>query len=378
MKINGQRQSLFVAIMILLVFCLFVNTVNCSPQGNNTKRQQEQVIMAKSVDDERGFAFLKKKLQDQNNVIIYSVNQEGLADYGVSESMGQAMEYAALRKDKQYFDLLAVQTNKYYLSQAGYYYWKINSTNYTGEQISALVDDLRIFKAYYLASKNNMGNYSEQLKAVSESVHKFDSDGKYLYDFYDGRSRKKAEYVSLFYLDMNSIDMLQEYDKQKWQEIWETARELLQKMEKRENGFFPVSFNYINKEYIWNETGVNMVENLYTALNLYNADGDVSSLLKFMRRKIRSDQKIANWYNFDGSVKDENESAAVYALAARLFWLNEDKKHALWCYNKVLAFQIEDNSDFGGGFGDQDSGMVYAFDQLEALLMLRMVQGIGE
>ena len=378
MKTNGQRQSLFVAIMILLVFCLFVNTVNCSPQGNNNKRQQEQAIMAKSVDDERGFAFLKKKLQDQNNVIIYSVNQEGLADYGVSESMGQAMEYAALRKDKQYFDLLAVQTNKYYLSQAGYYYWKINSTNYTGEQISALVDDLRIFKAYYLASKNNMGNYSEQLKAVSESVHKFDSDGKYLYDFYDGRSRKKAEYVSLFYLDMNSIDMLQEYDKQKWQEIWETARELLQKMEKRENGFFPVSFNYINKEYIWNETGVNMVENLYTALNLYNADGDVSSLLKFMRRKIRSDQKIANWYNFDGSVKDENESAAVYALAARLFWLNEDKKHALWCYNKVLAFQIEDNSDFGGGFGDQDSGMVYAFDQLEALLMLRMVQGIGE
>lgn len=378
MKINGRRQSLFVAIMIMLVFCLFVNTVNCSPQGNNTKRQQEQAIMAKSVDDERGFAFLKKTLQDQNNVIIYSVNQEGLADYGVSESMGQAMEYAALRKDKQYFDLLAVQTNKYYLSQAGYYYWKINSTNYTGEQISALVDDLRIFKAYYLASKNNMGNYSEQLEAVSESVYKFDSDGKYLYDFYDDRSRKKAEYVSLFYLDMNSIDMLQEYDKQKWQEIWETARELLQKMEKRENGFFPVSFNYINKEYIWNETGVNMVENLYTALNLYNADGDVSSLLKFMRRKIRSDQKIANWYNFDGSVKDENESAAVYALAARLFWLNEDKKHALWCYNKVLAFQIEDNSDFGGGFGDQDSGMVYAFDQLEALLMLRMVQGIGE
>lgn len=378
MRINGRRQSLFIAIMVMMVSCFFVNTVNCNPQGNNTKRQQKQAMMVNSVDDERGFVFLRKKLQDQNNVIIYSVNQEGLADYGVSESMGQAMEYAALRKDKQYFDLLAVQTDKYYLSQTGYYYWKINSTNYTGEQISALIDDLRIFKAYYLASKNNMGNYSKQLEAASESVYKFDSDGKYLYDFYDDRSQKKAEYVSLFYLDMNSIDMLQEYDKQKWQDIWETARELLQKMEKRENGFFPVAFNYIDKEYIWNETGVNMVENLYTALNLYNADGDTGSLLKFMQGKIKSDQKIANWYNFDGSVKDENESAAVYALAARLFWLNEDKKHALWCYNKVLAFQIEDNSDFGGGFGDQDSGMVYAFDQLEALLMLRMVQGLGE
>ena len=121
-----------------------------------------------------------------------------------------------------------------------------------------------------------------------------------------------------------------------------------------------------------------MVENLYTALNLYNADGDTGSLLKFMREEIKTNKKIANWYNFDGSVKDENESAAVYALAARLFWLNNDSKYALLCYSKVLAFQIEDVSDFGGGFGDQDSGMVYAFDQLEALLMLRMVQGIGE
>lgn len=87
------------------------------------------------------------------------------------------------------------------------------------EQISALVDDLRIFKAYYLAAQNNMGDYSKQLAYVSESIYKFDSDGKYLYDFYDDRSQQKADYVSLFYLDMNSIDMLKAYDKQKWQEL---------------------------------------------------------------------------------------------------------------------------------------------------------------
>ena len=334
---------MFIAIMVMMVSCFFVNTVNCNPQGNNTRKQQERAILVNSVDDERGFIFLKKKLHDQNDVIIYSVNQQGLADYGVSESMGQAMEYAALRKDRQYFDLLAAQTDK-----------------------------------YYLAAQNNMGDYSKQLAYVSESIYKFDSDGKYLYDFYDDRSQQKADYVSLFYLDMNSIDMLKAYDKQKWQELWQNSRELLQKIEKREYGFYPVAFSYSEKKYVWNETGINMVENLYTALNLYNADGDTGSLLKFMREEIKTNKKIANWYNFDGSVKDENESAAVYALAARLFWLNNDSKYALWCYSKVLAFQIEDVSDFGGGFGDQDSGMVYAFDQLEALLMLRMVQGIGE
>lgn len=238
---------MFIAIMVMMVSCFFVNTVNCNPQGNNTRKQQERAILVNSVDDERGFIFLKKKLHDQNDVIIYSVNQQGLADYGVSESMGQAMEYAALRKDRQYFDLLAAQTDKYYLDRAGYYYWKINAENYAGEQISALVDDLRIFKAYYLAAQNNMGDYSKQLAYVSESIYKFDSDGKYLYDFYDDRSQQKADYVSLFYLDMNSIDMLKAYDKQKWQELWQNSRELLQKIEKREYGFYPVAFSYSEK-----------------------------------------------------------------------------------------------------------------------------------
>ena len=315
MKTKAQSHKMIVTVLVILISCFFVNTVNCNPQGNNTRKQQERAILVNSVDDERGFIFLKKKLHDQNDVIIYSVNQQGLADYGVSESMGQAMEYAALRKDRQYFDLLAAQTDKYYLDRAGYYYWKINAENYAGEQISALVDDLRIFKAYYLAAQNNMGDYSKQLAYVSESIYKFDSDGKYLYDFYDDRSQQKADYVSLFYLDMNSIDMLKAYDKQKWQELWQNSRELLQKIEKREYGFYPVAFSYSEKKYVWNETGINMVENLYTALNLYNADGDTGSLLKFMREEIKTNKKIANWYNFDGSVKDENESAAVYALA---------------------------------------------------------------
>ena len=291
MKTKAQSHKMIVTVLVILISCFFVNTVNCNPQGNNTRKQQERAILVNSVDDERGFIFLKKKLHDQNDVIIYSVNQQGLADYGVSESMGQAMEYAALRKDRQYFDLLAAQTDKYYLDRAGYYYWKINAENYAGEQISALVDDLRIFKAYYLAAQNNMGDYSKQLAYVSESIYKFDSDGKYLYDFYDDRSQQKADYVSLFYLDMNSIDMLKAYDKQKWQELWQNSRELLQKIEKREYGFYPVAFSYSEKKYVWNETGINMVENLYTALNLYNADGDTGSLLKFMREEIKTNKK---------------------------------------------------------------------------------------
>ena len=89
MKTKAQSHKMIVTVLVILISCFFVNTVNCNPQGNNTRKQQERAILVNSVDDERGFIFLKKKLHDQNDVIIYSVNQQGLADYGVSESMGQ-------------------------------------------------------------------------------------------------------------------------------------------------------------------------------------------------------------------------------------------------------------------------------------------------
>ncbi|MCD8360626.1 MAG: hypothetical protein LUC29_07395, partial [Acidaminococcaceae bacterium] len=99
--IKIRKCQLLIVLLVIVISCVFVNTVNCNPQGDNTRKQQEQAILVNSVDDKRGFAFLQKKLHDRNDVIIYSVNQQGLADYGVSESMGQAMEYAALIKDKK-------------------------------------------------------------------------------------------------------------------------------------------------------------------------------------------------------------------------------------------------------------------------------------
>lgn len=88
MKTKAQSHKMIVTVLVILISCFFVNTVNCNPQGNNTRKQQERAILVNSVDDERGFIFLKKKLHDQNDVIIYSVNQQGLADYGYGAGHG--------------------------------------------------------------------------------------------------------------------------------------------------------------------------------------------------------------------------------------------------------------------------------------------------
>ena len=70
MKTKAQSHKMIVTVLVILISCFFVNTVNCNPQGNNTRKQQERAILVNSVDDERGFIFLKKKLHDQNDVIL--------------------------------------------------------------------------------------------------------------------------------------------------------------------------------------------------------------------------------------------------------------------------------------------------------------------
>jgi hypothetical protein len=54
--------------------------------------------------------------------------------------------------------------------------------------------------------------------------------------------------------------------------------------------------------------------------------------------------------------------------------MNNERKAADWCYHRTLDFQMNKQEALDGGFGEPETGLVYAFDQLEALLMLRMVE----
>ena len=70
MKTKAQSHKMIVTVLVILISCFFVNTVNCNPQGNNTRKQQERAILVNSVDDERGFIFLKKKAKKETIYIV--------------------------------------------------------------------------------------------------------------------------------------------------------------------------------------------------------------------------------------------------------------------------------------------------------------------
>lgn len=359
----GMLVALYMAWVLLPA-----STTNCGPLREELPVQAERTEM-----EEAGFAFLRERLQDANDVLAYSVSEKENAAFCVSESMGQAMEYAALCGDASYFARMAASADRHFLAPEGYYYWKLDLPGYQPAKVSALIDDLRIFKAYALAQARGLGAYETVLRRMSERLYAFGVSGDTPCDYYDGNEGKKANVVSIFYLDTRIFSMLRALEPAKWEKPYRRTCEILREMPKNRNGFYPPTYRLSDDEYLWGDT-VNMVENLYTGLHLYAAGGDVKPLLRFLRKQIKQEGKIYNWYHLNGTESDPNESTAVYALATRLFAINGDEKTAQWCYGKVMDFQIEAGQRYAGGFGDADSGMVYAFDQLEALLMMRMVK----
>lgn len=117
-----------------------------------------------------------------------------------------------------------------------------------------------------------------------------------------------------------------------------------------------------------------MVENLYTGLFAQAAGKDVSKFTEFLKQQVAKGNVFNLYHRNEGIPVDNNESAAAYALATRFLNTAGEQEAADFCYERTLWFQIGEDNLFYGGFGEEETGLVYAFDQLEALLMLRMVE----
>lgn len=370
-----KKRSLFFVCMIVLAVIVQFSFFN-EPTNNKlteAKMNQDSAFVKNPKPEEiQAFQFLQTKMRSSKGIIRYLVETKSPATYSVSESMGQAMEYTALLGDAKLFNEYAAITDKYFRDPSGYYYWKIDVASKKGETTSALVDDLRIVKAYFIANEKKLGNYDKQIEKLAEDIYKFDVDAQgYPCDFYDGAAKSKANEVSLFYLDVETMEKLSKVNAN-WSSTHKNAVSILSNMPENQHGFYPQTFKIDTKQYIW-PSSINMVENLYTAIDVYKAGKSTSPFVNFLKTQIKQG-KIYNHYNSDGTPADQDESTAVYALAARFLVLNNEFEAGEWCYRRAMDFQISDKNAFAGGFGEPETGLVYAFDQLEALLMLRTVE----
>lgn len=370
-----QKRVLLWGVLILLTSASFLFSARADRQNslletdateNRTDADKLVVDAALATD---GMRFLQQRMQSPDGLIYYSVEHKAPASYSVLESMGQVMEYAALVGDQELLENAAAGVEKYFRAPEGYYYWKINTDDKSGETSSALVDDLRLAKAYGIANQANPGRYDPEIKKLADVILKFDVDANgYPCDYYDGEGKITADDVSLFYLDVKTMDLLGRYNS-KWLVPSQKAKEILLNIPDNKYGFYPKAFNVRTKKYVVEDT-VNMVENLYTALDAEDAGKNTRNFAVFLKKQMKKG-KIYNHYKLNGAPSVDDESTAVYALAVRFLMRHHETEAAAQCYRRLVDFQIQAPDQFAGGFGDADGGLVYAFDQLETLLMLQ-------
>ena len=320
----------------------------------------------------RGWQFLHYGMLDDDGVIRLA-NSPKASPRAVLESMGQAMEYLALIGDAALFARYAEVTDRYFKAAEGYYYWEVSPEDKKGSRVTALIDDIRLFRAYEIAQEKRLGDYAAKLHALADEIYRFDvSDAGHAVSWYNGEEGGKDGGVDLFYLDAKTMEQMARYD-ERWRMPTENARKILRKAPQNKFGFYPTRYEVESGKYA-SKPETNMVENLYTALFAHEAGKDTKPFAAFLKKEIAKGS-VCNIYDTKTGkpVAERGESTAVYALATRFLDLSGEGEASARCYNKALAAQIGVDSKFMGGFSMDEGESVYAFDQLEALLMLRLM-----
>lgn len=319
----------------------------------------------------RAWPFLHYRMLDGAGAVRYLASPKRVSPNAVFESMGQAMEYLALLGDGPLFAHYAEATDRLFRAKDGYYCWQIALKTQKTRRTTALIDDIRLFRAYFIAHSKKLGDYSAKMRALAADIYRFDTlDGKPV-SFYNAESGERDAGVHLFYLDTAAMGQMAQYDG-RWNETAREARKLLLAIPKNAFGFYPPKFDYINGAFEANPQ-TNMVENLYTALFLRRAGGDTKPFAAFLKKALAAG-RLYNLYDTRTGrpVTEQGESIAVYSLAARFLAQCGERAAANTAYSKVLSAQIGANSPFMGGFSLNGDQSVFAFDQLEAMLMLRL------
>ncbi len=292
----------------------------------------------------------------------------------LSESAGLFLIYAAIAQDRDLFDRHLGLTKEKLMGPYGLFYWKVSPDGQ--EKTSASVDDLRIANAAAMAYRNwSDPKYQDMAEKLSRSILQHEVQDGVLVDFLNWREKgppMPARTVQLSYMDTLAMDTLVQYDSE-WSKVLKRSGELLLGGQ-RESGLFYEQYNLDTGKYEGEEQ--NVINQLYCALFAFFIDPKNDRFTVWLKKRFEEDGKIYAQYNSKtGEPMLWFESTSVYALAARYAYATGEKKLAGALLAKMLSFQnINRWSPMYGGFYDDE---VFSFDNLEALITLRLFNNAG-
>ncbi len=362
-----------IAILAALIFILS----SCSAGGTNTQpsetageKQNSSTQPQTQLREDICFDFLKTEMIIQQGGVrtnyLDTPHNKDFATGGevLSESMGLLMLYAVEALDEALFK------NALGFVEESLDTGKILSYRYAAEtgayHVNAFIDDIRIIRALILADDVFDGQYSKLAKKYADRLYDTNVINNCVFDMYDETYNVRNDFVTLCYIDLYTIQLLQR-DDAKWEKVFEYMHDIIK--DGYINDTFPMyvpSYSYATKQYQHGD--INTVEATLTALNLARIGECPQSTVRYLKDSIENGA-IYGSYSHDGTKQSDTESTAVYAICALIAKEVQDEDMYKMCIDKMNRFQVMDeNSEVYGAFANPVTLDLYSFDNLMALL----------
>lgn len=229
-------------------------------------------------------------------------------------------------------------------------------------RVNAALDDLRVIRSLSLyAAQNNDHDYQDKaVRRFTDLKQKVGQAGQ-LRDCYDIHSHQVSPLTSLAYYDLLTL------------KAFETKQNYIRQLQLVQKGYlgsrlplYAANYDWSRKQY--SRQPLNTSEALLTLLHLAEVKHLRAESLRWLSHKVTS-STLYNRYQVNGAVSNWGESAANYAIAARIFAVTRQPRLYQLAMNQVWRFQIQDRrSNLQGGLGDANQKVSYAFNDLEALI----------
>jgi hypothetical protein len=234
--------------------------------------------------------------------------------------------------------------------------------------LNAAVDDLRLIRSLYEAGEAfHHPAYTLQADKYSARFMRYNVKNGYMYDFYDAQAGKTNDFITLCYIDLQTLSLVPPSPEQK---------ELIAHMAQIISGgylsdsfpFYQTRYDYASQAY--SSDSIHTVESMLTILALSEVHLQRETSIEFIRDKVKSGQ-LYGAYTLHGQPVNNIQSTAIYAIAAMIGSTLGDQELYEASIARMNAFQLPSagsGDELAGGFADAATGQAYSFDNLMALL----------
>lgn len=331
---------------------------------------------AQSEAEEILYEFIREDMMQGGGVFTdYLDTPEGSALSGaasghevLAESEGLLLKYAVWTDDRELYALVRSYITEV-LEQDGYLSYRIGRDG-TPFEVNAAVDDLRIIRCLYEGGDRELAlRYAAMLRRTNlrEGL---------LSDYYSASEKRNGSEMTLCYGDLVAMDYAAE-ENGVWQEVREKTEEIML------GGylgdafpFFQTRYQIRKKRYVTQD--VSMVESLLTALHLAEVGRCPEQTIAWIEDKLENDA-IYGSYSTLGEPLNEVQSTAIYGLCALIGFQTGNEFIEEEALLRMQTFQVlDEESAVYGAFADEESLTAHSFDNLIALLALRVSSAMKE